>query len=202
MDTAHWKGLFMRQSENESNVRYSKSQIADMEREIQCLLGESSYTVRRHPCRGECRGKNDYILEFDSGRQLFISLGYRNYAAKLKENLDNLRYFRKHQVENGARIKEALLQKTTRYTDAEVDLAPTSIDEFMAVYAVVILTTAAGIKLVYRETSMHYCLIGYDLEWCAFDHCLKHFLEDACGEMKYTHLLQIEDEPTKIQKGA
>ena len=141
-------------------------------------------------------------MEFGSGRQLFISLGYRNYVAKLKENLDNLRYFRRHQIENGARIKEALLQKTTRYTDVEVDLAPTSIDEFMSVYAVVILTTAAGIKLVYRETSMHYCLIGYDLEWCAFDHCLKHLLEDACGEMKYTRLLQIEDGPTKIQKGA
>lgn len=192
----------MRQSEDKASVRYSKSQIADMERELQALLGESSYIVSRRPCRGKYQGQNDYVLVFGSGRQLFISLGYRNYAAKLKENLDNLRYFRKHQVENSTRIKEALLQETDRYSDAEVDLVPAGIDEFMAVYAGVILTTTTGIKLVYRETSMHYCLIGYDLAWCAFDQCLKHLLKDACGEMKYTHLLQLEGGSTKIQKGA
>lgn len=188
--------------QSEATVRYTKSQITDMEREIQSLLGESSYTVSRRPCRGKYRGKNDYVMEFSSGRKLFISMGYSNYAAKLKENLDALRNFRKHRAEYSARIKEALLQKTDCYVNAEVGLAPISVDEIMAVYAVVILTMSTGIKMIYRETSMHYCLIGYDHEWCAFDKCLKHLLEDACGEMKYTHLLQSDDGPTKIQKGA
>ena len=49
----------------------------------------------------------------------------------------------------------------------------------------VILTQQSGIKLVYRETNMHYFLVSGDQGWHSFDACMAHLLKDACGEQAY-----------------
>jgi len=48
----------------------------------------------------------------------------------------------------------------------------------LCVYAVVILSTACGIRFVYRNTIMHYALVGPGIGKYSFDICVKEMLTD------------------------
>lgn len=173
--------------------KFNTKQIAEMELEIQALLEETSYSVKRTRCRGKYRGKNDYTLVFGSGRSLNVSLGKKNYARCLFQHLVQLRYFRANQKENGERIKAALLQHGDRYADARVEIVPSDGTKYLIVYAAAVLTTQSGLQVVYRTTTLHYCLIGTSADWCSFDKCIAHLLTDAFGEMQYTRPLSAAD---------
>ena len=140
----------------------SKQDAAQMEAELQLLFGETSYRVERTPCRGKYRGHNDYTLVFGSGRRLYIGLDARNYLPGLRENLDQIRYFREHQAENTAKVKAVLATHNTPFCDAAVEIVPYDGTNDLNVYAVVILTHQSGIKIRYRTTNLHYVLVSGD----------------------------------------
>ena len=162
-----------------------------MEMEICRLFGETSYRLVKKPCRGKYHGHNDYTLVFNSGRELFISLGYRGYMEKLQKELDAIRHFRAHQAENSARITAALRAHQSPYERAQVEILPHTGETFLAVFCIVLLTRPDGQRFVYRETGMHYYLIGRGYK--DFSRCLEHLLQDSSGEMEYTHPMTEQD---------
>ena len=164
---------------------YSKKEAKPLEEAIQRLFGETSYQVVRTPCRGKYHGHSDYSLVFGSGRTLYVGLDQRNYVPKLREHLGCIQYFREHQAENTERIKAALAAHDTPFCDAAVDISPYPGSNDLVVYGVVVLTHQSGIKLMYRETNMHYFLVSGDRGWHSFDACMAHLLKDACGEQAY-----------------
>lgn len=171
-----------------------RTEAARMEAELQHLFGETSYRVERTPCRGKYRGHYDYTLVFGSGRRLYIGLDARNYLPGLREKLEQIRYFRAHQAENTERIKAVLLAHDTPFCDAAADILPYPGSRDLTVYAVVVLTSKTGHKLVYRETGLHYCLVSGGHEWNSFDKCMDFFLQDICGKMACCKGLE-EDAP-------
>ena len=162
-----------------------------MEMEICRLFGETSYRLVKKPCRGKYHGHNDYTLVFNSGRELFISLGYRGYMEKLQKELDAIRHFRAHQAENSARITAFLRVHQSPYERAQVEILPHSDNNHYFLYAVVIISTPNGNQYFYRTTEMHHYLIGRDYK--DFSRCLKHLLQDSSGEMEYTHPMTEQD---------
>lgn len=164
---------------------YSKKEARPLEEAIQRLFGETSYQVVRTPCRGKYHGHSDYSLVFGSGRKLYVGLDQRNYVPKLREHLGCIQYFREHQTENTERIKAALAAHDTPFCDAAVDISPYPGSNDLVIYGVVVLTHQSGIKLMYRETNMHYFLVSGDRGWHSFDACMAHLLKDACGEQAY-----------------
>ncbi len=64
------------------------------------------------------------------------------------------------------------------------------------VYAVVILTAENGARFIYRETSMHYYLVGGgdgDGDgWCSFERYVQAMLQDLRGGMRLTEPLTRE----------
>ena len=63
----------------------------------------------------------------------------------------------------------------------------------LTLYAVVVLHTSCGVRFVYRTSNMHGCLVGYKAPCFAFDSCMAHLLQDACGKMVYTSVLPMQD---------
>ncbi len=171
-----------------------KEKIPQMEREITRLFGESSYRVERRTCSGKYRGHNDYFLIFGSGRRLYIGLDLRNYAGKLREALEHIRNFRAKQSENAERLKAVLSENNTPFRDASVEIRPYDDAPDLFVYAVVILTAENGARFIYRETSMHYYLVGGgDGDgWCSFERCVQAMLQDFRGGMRLTEPLTKE----------
>jgi len=170
----------------------SRQEAAQMEAELQQLFGETSLRLERSPCRGKYRGHNDYTLVFGSGRRLYIGLDARNYLPGLREKLGQIRYFRAHQAENTEKIKSLVLSHDTPFCDAAVDILPYPGSRDLCVYAVVILTSKAGPKLVYRETGLHYYLVSGDSGWDTAEKCLGFFLQDISGKMAYCMGLEEE----------
>lgn len=170
----------------------------EMEAELTALFGEQSYHVERTACRGKYHGHNDYSIVFGSGRRLYIGIDRRNYTAHLWEQLEKIRSFRARQEENREKIRAAVMAKSDLFTDVQLDILPHEHSQDLVVYAVVILTTKAGPRLVYRTTNMHYYLVGVWADWCSFEKCVEHLLEDITGEMRHTRLLIDET----ITKGA
>ena len=160
-----------------------------IERELCSLFGEETYRLELKRCTGKYRGHTDYTLVFGSGRELYIGLDGRNYVNNLQDHLRNIQHFRAHQSENTKRINDVLGQHETPYSHAQVEIVPYDRTNHLTLYAAVILSTKSGIKFVYRTTTMHGCLVGYDSPYYAFDGCMEHLLEDSCGKMGYTHLL-------------
>lgn len=160
-----------------------------LELELQELFGENSYQLERRSCTGKYRGHTDYTLVFGSGRRLYIGLDRRNYLNSLWDKLRAIRYFRAHQEENSRRITAALSAHETPFCRAEVEIMPYDDTSNLNLYAVVILHTRCGVRLVYRTTNMHGCLVGYDGPCFDFDSCMAHLLQDACGKMAYTRVL-------------
>ncbi len=169
-----------------------KEKIREMEREITRLFGESSYRVERRACTGRYRGHNDYSLVFGSGRRLYIGLDLRNYAGKLREALEHIRNFRAKQSENTERIRTVILENHTPFRDASVEIRPYDGTPDLCVYAVVILTRESGARFVYRETNMHYYLVGGGGGWCSFERCVQAMLQDFRGGMRLTEPLTRE----------
>lgn len=169
-----------------------KEKILEMEREVTRLFGESSYRVERRACTGKYRGHNDYTLVFGSGRRLYIGLDRRNYAGKLREALEQIRNFRARQSENTERLKAVLLENDTPFRDASVEIRPYDGAPDLCVYAVVILTAKSGMRFLYRETSMHYYLVGGGDSWCSFERCVQAMLQDFRGGMGLTRPLTGE----------
>lgn len=178
----------------------SRQEAAQMEAELQLLFGETSYRVERSPCRGKYRGHNDYTLVFGSGRRLYIGLDARNYLPGLREKLDQIRYFRAHQAENTEKVKALILSHDTLFCDAAVDILPYTGSQDLCVYAVVILTSKAGPKLVYRETGLHYYFVSGDSGWHSPDQCLGFFLQDISGKMAYCKGLPGDTSPIRLPK--
>ena len=147
------------------------TETVQLEQELMCLFHETTYRVVKTPCRGKYRGYNDYSLEFGSGRRIFISVGWRNYLPKLRENLDHIQYFRAHQAENTARVKAFLAAHDTPFRDAAVEIVPYDGSNDLTVYAVVILTHQSGVKIRYRTTNLHYVLVSGDNKMDSFDGC-------------------------------
>ena len=174
------------------------TRIKEMETELTALFGEQSYYVERTACRGKYHGHNDYSIVFGSGYRLYIGIDRRNYAAHLREQLEKIRAFRARQEENCEKIRSAVMAKCDLFTDVQLGILPHEHSKDLVVYAVVILTTKAGPRLVYRTTNMHYYLVGVWADWCGFEKCVAHLLEDVTGEMRYTRLLAGE----AITKGA
>lgn len=175
------------------------TETVQLEQELMCLFHETTYRVVKTPCRGKYRGYNDYSLEFGSGRRIFISVGWRNYLPKLRENLDHIQYFRAHQAENTARVKAFLAAHDTPFRDAAVEIVPYDGSNDLTVYAVVILTHQSGVKIRYRTTNLHYVLVSGDNKMDSFDGCMAHLLQDACGKMAYC---KVHDPNTPEKKSA
>lgn len=173
----------------------SAKEALSLELGLQRLFGETSYRVQRTPCRGKYRGRNDYALVFGSGRTLYLGVGMDNFLDGMREATTQIQYFRTHQAENTARIKEALLEHDTPFCDAAVDILPYDRSNDLIVYGVVLLTGKDGEKIVYRTTAMHYFLISGDNKWHTFKKCMAHLLEDACGERAYCRKLEGPAEP-------
>jgi len=104
----------------------------------------------------------------------------------LHEKLDQIRYFRKHQAEHTEKVKAAVLENDTPFANATVDIMPHDGSHDLCVYAVVILSTACGIRFVYRETIMHYALVSPSINKDFFDACVKEMLADIHGDMHRT----------------
>lgn len=157
-----------------------------LEKELTRLFGESSYRVEKKTCRGKYRGHNDYSLVFGSGRTLYIGIDRRNYIQGLRERLESIRYFRDHQAEYTEKVKAAVLASDTPFVDAAVDIMPRETCNFLAVYAVIVLSTNCGIRFVYRETMMHYALTSPAVGKYSFDACVENMLKDIHGGMHCT----------------
>ena len=63
----------------------------------------------------------------------------------------------------------------------------------LTLYAVVVLHTRCGVRLVYRATDMYGFLLGYDNPYFSFDSCIANLLHDVCGEMSNTSVLPMQD---------
>ena len=109
-------------------------------------------------------------------------------------------HFRDHQAENTEKIKAALAAHDTPFCDAAVDISPYPGLNELIVYGVVVLTHQSGIKLMYRETNMHYFLVGGDRGWYSLDECMAHLLKDACGERAYCKELPLKSPPPELGK--
>lgn len=157
-----------------------------MEAELTRLFGETSYRVRKRACCGHYRGHNDYSMIFGSGRELYIGIDRRGYMPGLHEKLDQIRYFRKHQAEHTEKVKAAVLENDTPFADATVDIMPYDGSHDLCVYAVVILSTACGIRFVYRETMMHYALVSPGIGKYSFDVCVKEMLTNIHEGLRCT----------------
>lgn len=164
-----------------------------LELELQKLFGEDSYWLERKPCTGKYHGHTDYTLVFGSGRRLYIGLDQRNYLNGLWDKLRAIRYFRAHQAENTQRINAALSAHETPFCRAEAEIMPYDGTSDLTLYAVVVLHTSCGVRFVYRTSNMHGCLVGYEAPCFAFDSCMAHLLQDACGKMAYTSVLPMQD---------
>ena len=164
-----------------------------LELELQKLFGENSYQLERRPCTGKYRGHTDYTLVFGSGRRLYIGLDRRNYLNSLYDHLRAIRYFRAHQEENSWRISAVLTAHDTPFCRAETEIMPYNDTLSLTFYAVVVLHTSFGVQFVYRTSNMHGCLVGYKAPCFAFDSCMAHLLQDACGKMAYTSVLPMQD---------
>ena len=164
-----------------------------LERELQELFGEDSYQLERRPCTGKYRGHTDYTLVFGSGRRLYVGLDQRNYLNSLHDHLRAIRYFREHQKENTQRITNLLKAHNTPFCRGEADIMPYDGTSSLTLYAVVVLHTSCGVRLVYRTTNMHGCLVGYKAPCFDFDSCMAHLLQDACGKMAFTSVLPMQD---------
>lgn len=163
-----------------------------LELELQKLFGEDSYRLERRPCTGKYRGHTDYTLVFGSGRRLYIGLDQRNYLNSLWEKLRAIRHFRAHQAENTQRINAVLAAHDTPFCRAEAEIVPYDGISDLTLYAVVVLHTSCGVRFVYRTSNMHGCLVGYKASCFAFDSCMAHLLQDACGKMAYTSVLPMQ----------
>lgn len=177
------EGLDMKENTNQS-----------LEQEITTLFGETSWQLERRPCRGKYRGHTDYTLVFGSGCRLYVGLDKRNYLNKLRERLQDIRHFREHQAENTEKIRGVLAENDTPFCDAEVGIVPDYGSSYLSIYAVVILHLKHGIRLVYRNTYMHGFLVGYEGSCFSFEDCMAHLLEDSCGEMACTYLLDVDND--------
>ena len=177
-----------------------RSETLLLERTLQRLFGETSYHVERSPCRGKFRGHNDYSIVFGSGRKLFIGQDKQNYLSGLRKQVGLIQHFRDHQAENTEKIKAALAAHDTPFCDAAVDISPYPGLNELIVYGVVVLTHQSGIKLMYRETNMHYFLVGGDRGWYSLDECLAHLPKDACGERAYCKELPLKSPPPELGK--
>lgn len=160
-----------------------------LELELQKLFGETSYRLERKDCTGKYRGHTDYTLVFGSGRRLYIGLDERNYINSLWEQLRAIRHFRARQAENTQRINAVLSEHDTPFCHAEAEIVPYDGTNSLTLYAAVVLTMNCGVQFVYRTSTMHGYLVGYDAPCFAFDGCMEHLLQDACGKMAYTSLL-------------
>lgn len=163
--------------------------VHSLESELQNLFGENSYCLERKACTGKYRGHTDYTLVFGSGRRLYIGLDKRNYLNGLRDKLKAIRHFREHQAENTRRINDLLSAHDTPYLRGDVEIVPYDSTKSLAVYAAVILTAIDGVQFVYRTSTMHGYLIGYDAPCFDFDSNAEHMLKDICGEMSYTSIL-------------
>ena len=160
-----------------------------LELELQELFGEDSYQLERRPCTGKYRGHTDYTLVFGSGRRLYIGLDRCNYLNSLHDHLRAIRHFRAHQDGNSWRISAALAAQDTLFCRAEAEIMPYDGTLSLTLYAVVVLHTSCGVRLVYRTTNMHGYLVGYHAPCFDFDSCMAHLLQDVCGKMAYTSVL-------------
>ena len=164
-----------------------------LELELQELFGEDSYQLECRPCTGKYRGHTDYTLVFGSGRRLYVGLDQRNYLNSLHDHLRAIRHFRAHQEENSRRISAALAAQDTPFCRAEAEIMPYNGTSSLTLYAVVVLYTSCGVRLVYRTTNMHGYLVGYNAPCFDFDSCMAHLLQDVCGKMAYTSILPMQD---------
>lgn len=171
-----------------------------LERTLQRLFGEQTYRVEKTPCRGKFRGHNDYSIVFGSGRKLFIGQDQRNYLSGLRKQVGLIQYFRDHQAENTEKIKAVLASNDTPYRDAALEIVPYDGTMDLNVYAVVILTHQSGLKIRYRTTNLHYVLVAGDNIMDTFDRCMKHLLQDACGDMSYCTVHDTSAFEKKIAK--
>ena len=164
-----------------------------LELELQRLFGEDSSQLERRPCTGKYRGHTDYTLVFGSGRRLYIGLDQRNYLNSLWDQLRAIRHFRAHQEENSRRISAVLTAHDTPFCRAEAEIMPYNDTLSLTLYAVVVLHTRCGVRLVYRATDMYGFLLGYDNPYFSFDRCMENLLHDVCGEMSNTSVLPVQD---------
>ena len=93
-----------------------------------------------------------------------------------------------------------VLSHDTPFCDAAVDILPYTGSQDLCVYAVVILTSKAGPKLVYRETGLHYYFVCGDNGWHSSDQCLGFFLQDISGKMAYCKGLPGDTSPIRHPK--
>lgn len=168
---------------------HDKMTAQRLELELRHLFGETSHRLELKSCTGKYRGHTDYTLVFGSGRHLYIGLDERNYLNNLQDHLRDIRYFRAHQEENTKRISEMLVQHDTPYCHAVVEVVPYGRTNHLTLYGAVILTMKCGVQFVYRTSTMHGFLVGYQAPCFAFDDCMEHLLKDSCGKMAFTHLL-------------
>ena len=168
---------------------YDKEIAQRMEGEIQDLFGESTCQLECKPCQGKYLGHDRYTLVFGSGRRLTICIDGRNYLCSLQAFLHPMRYFRAHQSENTKRIKTALMERDTPFCGAEVEIVPYEGSCELTLYSVVILSTSAGARFVYRSPTIHGFLVGWDATCNTFDRCMKELFEYVCGKRRDTHLL-------------
>ena len=164
-----------------------------LELELQTLFGEDSHRLERKPCTGKYRGHTDYTLIFGSGRKLYIGLDQRNYFNGLWYKLRAIHHFREHQAENTQRINAVLSAHDTPFCRGSVEIVPYDGTSDLTLYAVVVLHTSCGVRFVCRTTNMHCCLVGYSGPCFDFDRCMAHLLQDACGKMAYTSVLNTQD---------
>lgn len=166
------------------------SEIASpLEDEIRKLFGETSCRLERRPCHGKYAGHTDYTLVFGSGRRLYVGLDERNYLNSLWDHLRAIRYFRAHQAENSKKIQAVLAAHNTPFSSAEAAIVPYDGTKDLTLYAVVVLSTQSGRRLVYRTPSMHGCLVGYDAPYSAFESCMTQLLQDIRDGMKSIRFL-------------
>ena len=164
-----------------------------LERELQELFGEDSYQLERKPCTGKYCGHWDYTLVFGSGRRLYIGLDQRNYLNSLHDHLRAIRHFRAHQEENSQRISAVLVARNTPFCRAEAEIMPYDDTLNLTLYAVVILHTRCGARLMYRAADMYGFLLGYDNPYFSFDSCVANLLHSVCGEMDHISVLPMQD---------
>lgn len=164
-----------------------------LERELQELFGETSYRLERKPCIGKYQGHTDYTLVFGSGRRLYIGLDKRNYINSLWDHLRAIRHFRARQEENTQRINATLSAHRTPFSKASVEIVPYDGTGNLTIYAAVVLSAGNGTRFVYRTSTMHGYLVGYEGPCFAFESCMAHLVKDVCGKMGFTHLLAEKD---------
>lgn len=122
-------------------------------------FGASGWTLKKSACRGKWSGTFDYCLYFSDGRVLFLGNGHANAKEGARAQLDQIEYFNFHAEENAQKCAPVIRTIFPGAENIRFEVVPYDGQRDLILWACLTFTVD-GVKLIYRETGLHYSMIG------------------------------------------